>query len=213
MWSANIDDKLKEIKQVRSQKFLGITIDEHLNWNTHTDKLCSSLKSSSYLFKYCDIETLKTVYHSYFESKIKYGILSWGVTKKQNITSILKCRERILRIIDKAQYLNSCRVIFKKLGLLTVPGLIIKEACLLVKENLHCLNDSSDRGRVYNTRKKETRIAKNDDFESNLNFCKHIFNKLQENLKKEENSKIFKRRVTEYLCGRCLFSIDEFLEQ
>jgi len=102
VWSVNIDDKLKEIKQVRCQKFLGITIDEHLDWNTHTDKLCSSLKSSSYLFKnlveYCDIETLKTVYHSYFKSKIKYGILSWGVTKKQNITSILKCQKRILRI-------------------------------------------------------------------------------------------------------------------
>jgi len=40
-----------------------------------------------------------------------------------------------------------------------------------------------------------------------------IYNKLPENLKKEENRKIFKRRVTEYLCGRCLYSIDEFLEQ
>ena len=142
----------------------------------HTDKLCSSLKSTSYLLKnlvkYCDIETLKTIYHSYFESKIKYGILSCGVTKKQNITSIFKCQKRILRMINKAQYLDSCRVIFKKLGLLTVPGLIIKEACLQVKENLHYLND---RERVCNTRKKETRIAKNDDFESNLNFCIHIY--------------------------------------
>jgi len=96
MWSVNIDEKFKEIKEVQSQKFLGIAIDEHLNWNTHTDKLCSFLKSSSYLLKnlvkYCDIETLKTIYHSYFESKIKYGILSCGVTKKQNITSILKCQ-------------------------------------------------------------------------------------------------------------------------
>jgi len=139
MWSANIDDKLKEIKQVRSQKFLGITIDEHLNWNSH--KLCSSLKSSSYSFKnlvkYCDIETLKSAYHSYSESKIKHGILSWCVTKKRNITSILKCQKRILRIINKAQYLDSCkwhcRVIFKKLGLVTAPSLIIKEACLLKK--------------------------------------------------------------------------------
>jgi len=215
MWSVNIEDKFKEIKEVQSQKILGITIDEHLNWNTNRDKLCSSLKSSSYLFnnlvKYCDIETLKTVYHSYFESKIKYVILSWGVTKKQNITS--KCQKRILRIINKAQYLDSCRVIFKKLWLLTVPGFIMKEACLLVKENLRCLNDSSDRERVYNTSKKETRITKNDDFESKLNFCIHIYNKLPENLIKEENSKIFKRRVTEYLCGRCLYSIDEFLEQ
>jgi len=61
--------------------------------------------------------------------------------------------------------------------------------------------------------KKETRIAKNDDLESNLNFCIHIYHKLPENLKKEENSKIFKRRVTEYLCERCLNSIDEFLKQ
>ena len=77
-----------------------------------TLSLSLSLLSSSYLFKnlvkYCDTETLKTVYHSYFESKIKYGILSWGVTKKQNITSILKCQKRILRIINKAQFLDSC---------------------------------------------------------------------------------------------------------
>ena len=66
----------------------------------------------------------------------------------------------------------------------TVPGLIIKEACLLIKENLHILNDSSNLEKVYNTRKKGTRIAKKDDFESNLNFCIHIYNKLPENLKK-----------------------------
>jgi len=36
MWSVNTDDKFKEIKEVQRQKFLEITIDEHLNWNTHT---------------------------------------------------------------------------------------------------------------------------------------------------------------------------------
>jgi len=113
---------------------------------------------------------------------------------------------------NQAQFLDSCRGIFKKLGLLTVPGLIIKEACLPIKENLHILNDSSNLEKVYNTRKKETRIAKKDDFESNLNFCIHIYNKLPENLKKEENSKIFKRTMSEYLCGSCLYSIEEFLE-
>jgi len=61
--------------------------------------------------------------------------------------------------------------------------------------------------------KKEIRIAKNDDFESTLNFCIHIYNILPENLEKEKNSKSLKRRVTEYLCGRRLYSIDEVLEQ
>jgi len=39
MWSVNNDDKFKEIKEVQSQKFSGITIDEHLNWYTHRQTL------------------------------------------------------------------------------------------------------------------------------------------------------------------------------
>ena len=95
------------------------------------------------------------------------------------------------------------------LGLLTVPGLIVKEACLLVKENVDCLN-SAKKERIYNTRNKETRIKNNDNFNSNLNFCIQVYNKLPENLKREENYKTFKKRLAEYLCGRCLYSIDEF---
>jgi len=33
IWNVNINDKFKEIEQVRCQKFLGIIIDEHFNWN------------------------------------------------------------------------------------------------------------------------------------------------------------------------------------
>jgi len=138
MWQIQLDDKHNNIKQVQSQNFLGIIIDEHLNWNKQTGKICSELKSFKYSFKqlvkYCDTETLKTVYYSYVVSKIRYGILSWGVTIKQNIESILKCQKALLRIIDKAQFLDSCKEIFKKLKILTVPSLIIKESCLHVKK-------------------------------------------------------------------------------
>jgi len=58
LWSINIDDKFKEIKEVRCQKSLGVTIDEYIIWNEHNVKLCSSLKSFTYLsknfLKYCD---------------------------------------------------------------------------------------------------------------------------------------------------------------
>ena len=78
--------------------------------------------------------------------------------------------KRILRMINKAQYLDSCRVIFKKLGLLTVPGLIIKEACLLVKEKLHCLNDSSHRERVYNAVLAVSNVLTAPIFSNSRNF-------------------------------------------
>ena len=98
LWSIKNDDKFKEIKEVRCQKFLGVTIDEHINWNEHNVKLCSFLKSLTYLFKnlvkYCDTETLRTVYFSYFESKIRFSISSWGITTKPNIDSVLKCQKR-----------------------------------------------------------------------------------------------------------------------
>jgi len=80
---------------------LGTLNDEHLDWKDHLEKIRSNLKSLSYLFKnlrkYCDIETLKTVYYSYVHGKISQSVLIWGNTNKQNITKIVKAQKKNLQ--------------------------------------------------------------------------------------------------------------------
>jgi len=51
MWTVNINDKFKEIKEVQSQKFLGIIIDKHLHWNTHTNSASPKKRPLIYLKK------------------------------------------------------------------------------------------------------------------------------------------------------------------
>lgn len=215
MWKIKLDDKFKNIKEVQCQKFLGTLIDEHLNWNAQTDKLCSSLKSLTYLFKnlkkYCDNETLKTVYYSYVQSKINEGILVWGSSKKQNIEAILKYQKKIIRIINGAKYLDSCRPLFKKLNVLTVPSLIIKENCLLLKRNIHKYSTKINVEKVYNTRSKSETGMLNVEKSCIMNFSTNLYNKIPESIRKEENYNGFKKKLTEYLSGRCLYSLEEFL--
>ncbi|KAL5271717.1 hypothetical protein ACHWQZ_G000054 [Mnemiopsis leidyi] len=77
----------QEIKKVSSTKFLGIIIDENLNWNAHRDHLVKKLRSTtgaiSRITKSIPSEYYKDIYSSLFESHLGYGITVWGATLQE----------------------------------------------------------------------------------------------------------------------------------
>ena len=77
----------QEIKKVSSTKFLGIIIDENLNWNAHRDHLVKKLRSTtgaiSRIRKSIPSEYYKDIYSSLFESHLGYGITVWGATLQE----------------------------------------------------------------------------------------------------------------------------------
>ena len=62
----------------KSEKLLGLTINPDLNWISHTDKLCASLKQRLGLLRRIkhkiNSHKLQIVAESIFQSKIRYGI-------------------------------------------------------------------------------------------------------------------------------------------
>jgi len=62
----------KFIEETISTKLLGMYIDNHLNWNKHTDKLLPKLSTASFavriLFHIISIDVLRMVYFVYFHS-------------------------------------------------------------------------------------------------------------------------------------------------
>ena len=70
------------IQNTHETKFLGIWLDEHLNWTTHIQKLILKLTRNTNLLKYnqnlMPIHTKKLVYHSHIASHLQYGLLLWG---------------------------------------------------------------------------------------------------------------------------------------
>ena len=70
------------LKRVSSIKYLGLMIDEDLNWKSHVSYLRSKISSCSnimYKLRYLvPLESCISVYYSRFYSRTSYGIMCWG---------------------------------------------------------------------------------------------------------------------------------------
>ena len=63
------------VKRVQTRKYLGIHLDENLNWNEHVDKLCSKVNRSISGLKqardYVPLDVLNTIYKSLFPACVR----------------------------------------------------------------------------------------------------------------------------------------------
>jgi len=59
-------------------KFLGIYIHDTINWSCHIEYIIPKLSSACYMMRcirpFMSLNTLKTVYYSYFNAVISYGL-------------------------------------------------------------------------------------------------------------------------------------------
>ena len=80
--------KRKPIYETDLIKYLGITIDNKLNWKAHIDNIAVKLiRANKMLYKvrdYVNIEIIKSIYHALFESHIHYACIIW----RQNVCTI-----------------------------------------------------------------------------------------------------------------------------
>jgi hypothetical protein len=105
----------KYIEEVVNTKFLGLQIDNNLNWKNRIEQMIPKLSGAYYavrlLVHISNHNTLKSFYYAYFHSIIKPGIVSWG--NSFNTGKILTLQKAILRIMAVTQCRTSCRSLFK----------------------------------------------------------------------------------------------------
>nr|CAI5847795.1 unnamed protein product [Callosobruchus analis] len=108
-------------------KFLGVQLDENLNWNKHVDYVALKLSGISYgirtLSKYLDRETTNILYHANFESVARYGIIFWG--SNRTVDKLFVLQKRTLRVMYSLRYNQTCRNIFSTNNIMTICGLYV----------------------------------------------------------------------------------------
>ena len=81
-----------QIKQCSEYKYLGVIIDNKLNWKSQIEALSKKIAGVvGVLYKTrrnLDRRTLRIVYNSLVESHIRYGILGWGTAYKSHIRQL-----------------------------------------------------------------------------------------------------------------------------
>ena len=195
-------------------KFLGLTIDEFLDWSEHMHILLNKLNSVCYgiriVGRYMSEKTQKMMYFANFQSVLKYGIIFWG--KNGLMDKVFVTQKRVIRSIKKMQFRESCRGVFKVEGILTVYALYIYEALVFFFKNRESFERRVFHG--YNTRTINVnypihRLTLTE--RSPYYMCLRLFNHLPYGIKSMTSQRLFKNSIKRLLIDLEPYSLSDFL--
>ena len=113
-----------KINEVATTKFLGVTIDNKLNWKSHIFELSSKLcKNIGVMYKvrpFVSEGTMMMLYNALILPHLTYCNVVWGCTSKIYIDKLFKLQKRALRIITFSPYRTHTLPLFKKLRILRI---------------------------------------------------------------------------------------------
>ena len=111
------------IERVTEFNFLGLTMNEYMNWNSHVQKIANTISRTlgvmNRLKRYLHISAMKFTYDSLILSHLQFGILNWGFEWDR----ISKSQKRTLRITTNSRYNAHTEPLFKQLHLLRVKDI------------------------------------------------------------------------------------------
>jgi hypothetical protein len=125
-----------KIERTDNYKYLGILIDDKLNWDIQVKKLCSKLSSVcgviSKVRHYLDREALMLIYNSLFDSRLRCGILAWGTTSEQEISKLRSLQNRVVRFITFSSFRTSVAPLYATLKILPLNEMLFMQKSIFM---------------------------------------------------------------------------------
>ena len=113
----------KKIERVSCFNFLCLTINEFMNWGSHSAKIANKISRTlgiiNRLKRYLPFSAMKLMYYSLILSHLQFGITCWGFEWNR----ILQLQKRALRIMTNSKYNTHTEPLFKELEILKVSDI------------------------------------------------------------------------------------------
>ena len=125
----------KKLQASSYVKYLGIYLDEYLEWSPHVNHLSHILVKANAMFcklcHYVNEATIKSIYYAIFHSHLSYVCTAWGqnLNPKHHINLLKK---KAMRIISFARYNAHTLPVFAKLNIIKFSDLISLCNCLFI---------------------------------------------------------------------------------
>ena len=108
-----------KINQKSFLKYLGILIDDKLNWKHQVKQICSKIARGSWALyhirNYVDKQTMTMVYYSLVYSHLQYCINSWGRASETTLHPLKVIQKRNIRIITGSKSRTHAEPLFHQL--------------------------------------------------------------------------------------------------
>jgi hypothetical protein len=204
-------------EETSTVKFLGVHIDQNLTFDAHVDHVATKVKQGIFCLRklrdFLPRKKLVEVYHALIQSHLSYALLAWGYTSARNIDRLVKLQKWAVRTIMFKSRRHSCRMLFRELGILTLPSLYILNASRYIHDNVdHLVERPTHR---YELRCRNALPLRKTHTEKAQKYIDNIGIKIYNNIPvtiKELNAASFSRSLTNTLRDTPFYSYKEFFE-
>ena len=99
------------IPRVHATKFLGVWLDDKLNWSTHVSVVTKKLQSRQRLLarskNILNTHCLRILYFAQIQSVLSYGIVVWGTLIKESDLNTLQKIQKQMSTLYHAKRINT----------------------------------------------------------------------------------------------------------
>lgn len=218
------DDKCKcktYIEKTETFKYLGVTIDMNLKWETHICSLVKKLRSFCYVFKqlreFLPTKSLKQVYCALIESHLTYGIIGWGGVYKTKLNDLEVIQKLLIKIIFRKNLRFSSHELFFETKIFDIRQLYCKVLLEHIYKNPNLINTHIPE-KMYSTRSKENKtidypiVRKSHGKRSHAFLAVKVYNILPKFIKEEKSSRKYSRCIKEWLLSRPRLELHHLFE-
>ena len=154
----------REINRVKETKFLGVVLDDKLQWNQHIKRIENKiLQGIGMMYQSkgrLNAKSLLILYNSIIFPYLYYCVEVWGNTCKFRLNKLKKVQKQAIRVISKLKYRDSTNSSFFKNNILKFGELIefktfvfiYKATRYLLPLSLHGLTKGVQQIHSHNTR-------------------------------------------------------------
>lgn len=128
------------LAKVSYVKYLGIYIDQQLNWHKQIENCTARVRKLLWLFKYLrhvsDRKLLIQIYKTLVQSVITYCLPIWGGSHKTQLIRLERAQRCLLKVLLLEKYTYSTVKVYEDCNLLTVRQLYIFLCILKTHKNM-----------------------------------------------------------------------------
>ena len=170
----NIGDE--KIESLSAVKFLGIEVEDKLNFNNHINTICRSaanqLNALMRLRRFLGLEDRKALIQSFVLSNFNYCPLVWMLSSVKFLNKIENLQKRALRFM-LSDYKSSYDELLRLPGSCAINVRLKRSLCVEIYKTLNDLNPSFMR-EIFQTRKTKRAVCERRNINLEIPRVNHI---------------------------------------
>jgi hypothetical protein len=133
----------------KTYTYLGLLIEEKLDWHAHAEKVATSLNSGIYALSRLQgcstMEIRKQVYNALIKSHLEFMIPIWGACRKGDLQRLVRKQKKAVRLVHGyTNQMEHTSILFKKSGILKFQDLYHVNAMKFVWQTQHLVCPGSE---------------------------------------------------------------------